>query len=80
MTLETTRSMLAWCSTINLGLLTGWVLAFFLARDWIYQVHSLWFQIPRDRFDAFHYTGMAFFKILILVFNLVPYLALRIIG
>jgi hypothetical protein len=36
--------------------------------------------MPRDRFDAIHYAGIAFFKILIMVFNLVPYLALRIIG
>jgi len=80
MTLITIRSMLAWCTVINMGLLLWWFLIFFFARDWIYRVHSRWYQIPRDRFDAIHYAGIAFFKILILMFNLVPYLALRIIG
>jgi len=79
MTLITIRSMLAWCTVINMGLLMGWFLIFFFAHDWIYRFHSKWYQIPQDRFDAIHYAGMAFFKILILMFNLVPYLALRII-
>lgn len=80
MTLETIRSMLAWCTLINWGLLLVWFLMFFFVHDWIYRLHSRWYQIPQDRFDAIHYAGMAFFKILILTFNLVPYLALRIIG
>ncbi|MDF1592821.1 MAG: hypothetical protein P1P89_15000 [Desulfobacterales bacterium] len=80
MTLITIRSMLAWCSVINMGLLIWWFLIFFFAHDWVYRFHSKWYQIPRDRFDAIHYAGIAFFKILILMFNLVPYLALRIIG
>ncbi len=79
MTLITIRSMLAWCTVINMGLLIWWFLIFFFAHDWVYRFHSKWYQIPQDRFDAIHYAGMAFFKILILMFNLVPYLALRII-
>ena len=71
--------MLAWCTVINMGLLIGWFLIFFFAHDWIYRFHSKWYQIPQDRFDAIHYAGMVLFKILILMFNLVPYLALRII-
>lgn len=80
MTLETVRSTLAWCSVINLGLLVGWWLFFSLAHDWTYRMHSKWFQMPVERFDTIHYTGMAFFKLAILLFNLVPYLSLRIVG
>jgi hypothetical protein len=79
MTLEAIRSMLAWCAVINYGILLWWFLFFVLAHDWTYRVHSKWFPIPVDRFDAVHYAGIAFFKLLILVFNLTPYLALRII-
>ena len=80
MTLEAVRSTLAWCSVINLGLLIWWWLFFSLAHDWTYRVHSRWFRIPVEKFDAIHYTGMAFFKLAILLFNLVPYLSLRIVG
>ncbi len=80
MTLEVTRSMLAWCSVINIGLLMWWFLFFLLAHDLLYRMHSTWFNIPVDRFDAIHYGGMGLFKIGIILFNLVPYLALRIVG
>lgn len=80
MTIEIIRATLAWCAVINIGLLLWWFLVFTLAHDWMYRVHSKWFKIPVDRFDAIHYAGIALFKIGIFLLNLVPYLALRIVG
>jgi hypothetical protein len=80
MTLETIRSFLAWCSLINLVLLLFWFAYFALAHDWLYRIHSRWFGIPVERFDAIHYGAMAGFKLGVILFNLVPYLALRIVG
>ncbi len=80
MTLEVIRSTLAWCSVINLVLLLLWVLFFILAHDWMYRIHGKWFNISVEKFDTLHYAGMALFKIGILLFNLAPYLALRIVG
>ena len=79
-TVEVVRSTLAWCSVINLILLAWWGLFFFFAHDWTYRMHSKWFQIPVEKFDSIHYTGIAFYKMAILLFNLVPYLSLRIVG
>ena len=80
MTLEAIRSALAWCTVINLGLLTWWFLFFILAHDWTYRFHSKWFKLSVEKFDSIHYAGIAFFKSLVIMFNLVPYLALRILG
>ena len=80
MTLEVIRSALAWCTLINWGLMLWWFLFFTLAHDLMYRIHSKWFNITVEKFDAIHYAGIAFFKILVLMFNLVPYLALRIAG
>jgi hypothetical protein len=80
MTLETIRSVFGWCALINLALLLLWFLYFAMARDWLYRVHSRWFDIPADRFDAIHYAAMAGFKLGIILLNLVPYFALRIVG
>ena len=80
MTLEIIRSALAWCTVINWVLLLWWFLFFTLAHDWTYRFHSKWFKLSIDDFDRIHYGGMALFKIGILLFNLVPYLALRIVG
>lgn len=78
MELETLRSFLAWCSTINLILLLFWWGFFMLGGDWLGRLHGKWFGLSKQSFDAIHYSGMAFFKILILVFNVIPYLVLRL--
>ena len=80
MTFETIRAVFAWCSVINIGLLLWWLVFYVLARDWMYQLHCKWFKISEERFDTIHYAGMAIFKIGIFLFNLVPYLAMRITG
>ena len=80
MTVEMIRDVLAWCTVINIGLLLWWLSFFTLAHDWLYRFHGKWFKLSVERFDAIHYAGMAFFKICIFLFNLVPYLALRIVG
>ncbi len=79
MTIELMRGVLAWSAVINLGLLLWWFLFFSLAHDWIYRLHGKWFKLTTEQFDALHYGGMAVFKLGILLFNLVPYLALRIV-
>ncbi len=80
MTIEIIRSALAWCIVINWGLMLWWFLFFTFAHDLMYRIHSKWFNISVEKFDAIHYAGIAFFKILVFMFNLVPYLALRIVG
>ena len=80
MTLETIRAVLAWCTLIDIGLLILWFAFFSLAHDWTYQYHCKWFKLSEEKFDTLHYAGMALFKIGIILFNLVPYLAMRIVG
>lgn len=80
MSLEILRAFLGWCTLINLGLLLWWWLWLVFGRDWVYGMHGRWFKLSEERFDAIHYGAIAFFKLCVIVFNLVPYLALRIIG
>jgi len=78
MELETVRSFLAWCTVLNSVLVLVWWVFFAVAGDWIYGLHGKWFKLSRPTFDAIHYAGMALLKTLIFVFNLVPYLVLRL--
>ena len=80
MTIDLARDVLLWCFIINIGILLWWFLFFSLAHDWVYQFHGKWFKLSVEKFDAIHYAGMAFFKICIFVFNIVPYFALCIVG
>ncbi len=79
MTLEIIRDVLAWCAVINIGLLLWWLLFFVIAHDWMYRFHGRWFKLSVGKFDAINYAGMAFYKISIWLFNIVPYLAIRIV-
>lgn len=80
MTLEIVRDVLAWSTVINIAFLLWWFLAFWMAHDWVYTVHGKWFTLSVEEFDVIHYKGMAFFKMGIVLLNLAPYLALRIVG
>ncbi len=80
MTIDLVRDALLWCFIINIGILLWWFLFFSLAHDWVYQFHGKWFKLSVEKFDTIHYAGMAFFKICIFVFNIVPYFALCIVG
>ena len=80
MTIEVTRNFLLCCTVINYGVLLVWFLVFVFAHDLIQQIHGRWFRLSRDQFDALHYAGMSIFKIGILLFNLVPFVALSILG
>ena len=74
------RDFLLWCVLINYGVLLLWFLVFVFAHDWMLRLHSRWFRLSPERFDGIHYAGMAVYKIGILLFNLVPWLALWILG
>ena len=80
MTLELIRDALGWCTLINFGLLLWWGLFILFAHDFVYRMHTRWFKLSVEEFDKIHYLGLAIFKLLIIVLNLVPYLALRIVG
>ena len=80
MTVEMMRAVLGWCSIINIGLLLWWFFAITVLHDWGYRIHSKWFKLSVESFDTIHYAGIAFFKIAVFVFNIVPYFALRIVG
>lgn len=80
MNIEVARNFLLWCTIINYGILLLWFLFFVTARDWMYRFHGRWFRLSGEQFDAIHYTGMAVFKIGIILFNLVPLVVLCIVS
>jgi uncharacterized protein DUF6868 len=80
MAIEVGRNFLLWCAAINYAVLLWWFVAFRFAHEWMYRLHSRWFQISREQFDAIHYASMAMYKIGVLLFNLVPYLALLLVA
>jgi hypothetical protein len=78
MSIEAVRTLLLWCTVIDYGVLFLWFLCFMFAHDSLHALHGRWFRLSREQFDALHYGGMSIYKIGILLFNLVPLIALSI--
>jgi len=57
-----------------------WFVVFVFARNWMKQVHGKWFQLSDTSFDVIHYSGMAVYKIGILLFNLTPLIAIYLMN
>ncbi len=79
MDIATLTTFLGWSTLINMGILIYWFMVILLARGWIREIHTRWFHLSEAQFDVIHYGGMGLYKILIIVFNLVPWLVLRFI-
>ena len=76
MTIEIVRGALLWCTVINYAVLLIWFLLLVLTHKWIYRVWRRWFQLTAEQFDALNFGGIILYKLGILLFNLVPLLAL----
>lgn len=72
--------VLGWCFVVNYLVLLVWALLFIFAKNWLYGLHSRWFELSRPVFDAMHYELMGAYKLLILVLFLAPYLAIHLAG
>jgi hypothetical protein len=80
MDIITVRAFFKWCTIVNFGLLIFTSLFIRFAREWIFWVHTHWIPMTEDDFNVAIYMLLGIFKLLVIVFNLVPYIALVIIG
>lgn len=80
MDISTLRWFFFWCVILNALILGGSALAIVFAGDRIYHVLRKWFALDREIFYAVVYFFFGLYKILLLVFGFVPWLALLIAG
>lgn len=69
-----------WCSIINGAPLLFWSGFVMFAPELTYRTQSRFFPIPRETFTVVMYTFLGVFKLFFIVFNIVPYAALLIVG
>ena len=80
MDISTLTSFFMWCTIMNGALLTLWTIFLLFAPNLVYATQRRWFPIPRETFDVVIYCFIGAFKIFFLMFNLVPFIALLIVG
>ncbi|MBX9792152.1 MAG: hypothetical protein K2Y37_24775 [Pirellulales bacterium] len=76
----TLRSTLLWCAIINYGILWLWFALLRLPHGWLHRLWGKWTGLAPEQFDAINFAGMVFYKVAILLLNVVPFLALLITG
>jgi hypothetical protein len=77
-TLEALATILGGSFLISYVVLLLWFFIFLFAPDCLYGINTKWFAISRHEFELINYCGMAFLKILNLVFFLCPYLSIKL--
>ncbi len=80
MDIQTLTSFFMWCTIINAGMMFFSAIFFLVAPDFVYRTQSKWFSISRETFDTVFYSFFGLYKIIIIVFNFVPWMVLLIIG
>ena len=78
--MEMLQAFFMWCSIINIGLLLMMFGIILAAKAWAYKMHSRWFDLSPKEFDLMLYGFLGLYKLLVFVFNIVPWIALSIIG
>ena len=80
LTIEVLKKFFLWMTIINFGLLSFYFIFFLLCRGFIYRLHGAWFKMTEEKLNSTLYKTLAFYKIIVIAFNLVPYIVLVIIS
>jgi len=80
MSIERLRNFLGWCTVINFGLFFFVVAKLLLIGEWASEVHSGMFQIDAASIRQVYFLYLVYYQLAIIVLNLVPYAALRIMA
>jgi len=80
MDIQTLTTFFMWCTIINGGIFVLWTVFLLFAPELTYRTQRAFFPIPRETYNVVIYSFLGLFKIVFLVFNVVPYIALLLVG
>ncbi len=78
MDIQMLTTFFMWCTLLNVGLLIILFIMLLFAGDFVYKMHSKYFSMTRESFNASLYLIIGLYKIAVFVFNLIPWIALLI--
>ena len=80
MTIEQIAQLLGWCAVINIGFLLFTSIVLLALRGSVSKIHSAMTGVSEKEMLGVYVQYISQFKLLIMVFNLAPYIAFRIMG
>ncbi len=78
--IETIREFLGWCSVINIGMLLVSTIMLTIMRSWVIKIHASTTGVSEVELPRIYIEFLGNYKILIIILNVVPYIALRIMA
>jgi hypothetical protein len=79
MDIETIQAFLFWCLLVNTGIYALTAIAVLLLRDFVCKIHKKIFGLDEETVSKTIHIYLAAYKLLITVFNFVPWIAILII-
>ncbi len=73
-------SFLGWMLVLNVGLLLFSTIMLSLCKTWVTKVHAKLFNLNADALGIEYFRYLANYKVLVIVFNLAPWVALKLMG
>jgi uncharacterized protein DUF6868 len=79
-TIETIREFIGWCTVINIGLMIFSAIIVIAFRGPILRIHAKMFNLDEKYLSRAYFQYLAQYKIAVIVFNIIPYFALKIMS
>ena len=79
MSIDSLISVLGWMSVINIGMLIFSAGVIVLLRPLISRLHASMFEISPIELNTIYFNFLGWYKLAIIMLNIVPYLALKIV-
>jgi len=78
--MENLTTFFGWCSILNIGFLIYSAIFVMVGGNWAAKMHNKFFGISKENVPDEYFRFMANYKIYTLIFSIVPYFALKIMG
>jgi len=77
MSLEVMQKYLMWSALINYGLLIFWFVWYAFAYSSYVRLNEFVIGRKIEHLDAMTYAGMVFYKLMVIIFNIIPWVVIN---
>ena len=80
MSIDTLTTLIGWCAVINMGVLLLSTIALVSRWEAVARLHARLFGLDTVALSAAYFQYLAVFKLLVLIFNVTPWIALKMVA
>ena len=80
MELNQLTEFMGWCAIVNIGFITVIALFLLICKNFVMHSHQLMFKISDESLEKIYFKFLAHYKLVVIVFNIAPYMALKLMA